>query len=163
MNKKQIIIAGGGTLLVAGIVYTILNSARKTNRFNELMLVIEENKSSVSGDISVLRGFDAGYEKEGTDGKKIILYKAAKVESIVDALREAFKNKPLQLSGTDEEAIYTIYRNIENQKKMAQVATRYQVKYGKPLIDVITSELNKNERTQLFNIVREKPLLQYIS
>jgi len=139
----------------------LIRKARRTNEFGELMLVIEENKSAAAGDISALKGFDAGYESESMGGKKIILYKTAKVETLVDTLHEAFKNKVLQLSGTDEEAIYSIYRGIENQKKMAQVATRYAKKYDESLLTRINSELNKNERTKLFNIVRNKPLVQY--
>jgi hypothetical protein len=164
MNKGQIIIAGSGTALIGGLIYLLLRSARRQNQFNELMLTLEQSKAQSVGDVSYLNAFKPGYEKEtaGT-GKMIILYTTAKVEQLVDALYEAFKNRPLKLSGTDEDAIYTIYGGIENQKKMAQVATRYQKKYGELLTDKINDELTKNERSRLFAIVKNKPSVQYAS
>jgi multidrug efflux pump subunit AcrB len=163
MNKTQILIASSGTAAVGGLIYLLLRDARRQNQFNELMLTIQESKAESGGDISYLNAFKPGYEKESTSGKKIILYTTAKVDQIVDAIYEAFKNRPLKLSGTDEEALYTIYSNIENQKKMAQVATRYQSRHGESLIDKINSELNKNERTRLFVIIKNKPAIQYQS
>jgi len=160
MNKKQLIIAVAGTAVVGGVLFFILNNAKRKNRFNELLLVLEESKAQAGGDVSYLKAFTPGFEKESSDGKKILLYTAAKVEQLVDALHAAFKTKLLKLSGTDEEAIFSIYQGIESQKKMAQVATRYQAKYGVSLNDKINSELTKNERTRLFSIVKNKPAYQ---
>jgi hypothetical protein len=161
MNKKQIIIATSGTALIGGIIFLILRNAKRQNQFGELMLTLEESKAQSGGDLGYLNAFKPGYEKQSEGGKKIIIYTTAKVEQLVDALNEAFKNRPLKLSGTDEDAIYSIYNNIENQKKMAQVANRYQIKYDKSLIDKINSELNQNERSRLFAIVKNKPAVQY--
>ncbi|MDD4970764.1 MAG: hypothetical protein PHT07_15160 [Paludibacter sp.] len=161
MNKKQLLIATGGTALLGGAIYYFLHKAKQQNEFNELLLILEQSKAEAAGDLGYLNALKPGYESEPMGGVRITLYTTAKIEEIVDALNDAFKNKVLKLSGTDEEAIYSIYRKIESQKKMAQIATRYGIKYGTSLIDKFNSELNKNERTKLFNIIKTKPVVQF--
>ena len=162
MDKKRLLIALAGTALVGSVVYLFLRNARRQNQFNELMMTLDSAKAQQEGNLGYLSGLKAGYEKEDVGGKSIILYKTAKVEELVDKLYNAFKNRILKLSGTDEDAIFTVYNSIENQKKMAQVATRYKAKYGDDLAKKIESELNDNERSRLFAIIQSKPAVQYV-
>lgn len=161
MNKKQVLIAGAGTAIVGISIYLLIRKSIRENNFNQLLLVLEQMKAADAGDLGYLKAFDPNYATASEGGQVVILYKAAKVDELADKLSEAFKNRPLQFSLTDEDAIYATYQSIESQKKMAQVAKRYQEKYGESLMDRLTSELNKSERTKLFNIVKEKPLVQY--
>jgi len=156
MTAKQLIIPSAGTAIVGGLIYYFLHKAKQTNEFNELLLVLEENKASTAGNLGYLNAFQAGFEKTPSDGKKVIMFTTAAIENIVDIL-----NKAMSGLGTDEDAIYNAYSGIQSQRKMAQIATRYAAKYGEGLLDRINSELNQNERTKLFNIVKSKPIDQF--
>jgi putative cell wall-binding protein len=156
MKAKELIIAGGGTAIVGGLIYFFLHKAKQQSSFNELLLVLEENKAETAGNLGYLNAFQAGFEKTSSNGKRVILLTTAAVESDVDTLYTAMKGW-----GTDEDAIYNTYSGIQSQRKMAQLATRYAAKYGENLLDRINSELNNNERTKLFNIVKSKPIDQF--
>lgn len=155
-NKKRgIIIATFGTAALAGVIYLIIRKIKNDNKFADLMLSIQQGAAQEKGDIGYLKAFDPKYFQEPMGGKAIILYKAAKLQELVDALQKAMKG-----AGTKETKINSIYAGIENQKKMSQVANAYAVKYGKPLIDKLKSELLENERETLFKLVAGKPLYQ---
>jgi hypothetical protein len=154
-ETKKILFVAAGSAIVGGVAFFIVRKITNNNKFAELMLTIHEGEAEQVGDISGLKALDPTYYNEPMGGKAIVLYKAAKLQELSDALYEAFKG-----IGTRDKKIYAIYTGIENQKKMSQVANAYAVKYGETLISRLIKELDEKERSSLYKIVKSKPEYQ---
>jgi hypothetical protein len=161
MKHREIVIASVGTLIIGGAAFYGVRKLVKNREFSELMLSIKEDQAQQAGQLSYLKAFDPTFVDQSTGGKSITLYTTARVETLVDTLHKAVHPVLFGL-GTDEKTIFATYTAIENQKKMSQLAKRYQAKYGVNLLADLTGDLDTSERQQLFSIVANKPEVQYV-
>jgi hypothetical protein len=161
MKNRQVLIASVGTAIIGGSAYLGVRTLIRNREFAELMLSIKEDQAQQAGELSYLKAFNPAWVDQSTSGRAISLYTTARVETLCETLHDAIHPFFFGL-GTDDKTIYGTYTSIENQKKMSQIAKRYQAKYGLNLLEDITGDLNTAERQQLFSIIANKPEIQYV-
>ena len=60
----------------------------------------------------------------------------------------------------DNEKLYSVFRNIQTQFQLSNVAFYFNLKYKKDMLEYIKSFLNSDEIERVFDIVKNYPLLK---
>lgn len=60
----------------------------------------------------------------------------------------------------DNEKLYSVFRNIQTQYQLSNVAFYFDLKYKKDMLEYIKSFLNSDEIERIFDMVKNYPLLK---
>ncbi|MCB9234078.1 MAG: hypothetical protein H6581_20645 [Bacteroidia bacterium] len=81
---------------------------------------------------------------------------AQKFNFWAERLKAAFDYQWMGIPQTDEEAVYSVFRELPNRQSFVVLAKVFEVKYGEPLIDALQSELDQSEQKKVAQIYQSK-------
>jgi len=153
-NKAYIIGGVGAVVLLSFIAYKIYKKNRDNKAiefFQEAELLLDPTKSSESS-----YAFNTEYWKTVTSGD--IITEASALD-VAKKIREVFG----YWGGIDEDALFSIYRNLKNIASMSRVADVFAKTYETDLLYAlrngtwtIRGEMDDEEMTKLMAIINEK-------
>lgn len=149
-NKKFYWIAGTVTVVALSVAGTLFAVQRRRllDELDDYILFIQGHKGDVRS-IDAIKGWNPNYYK--TTMQQRLTFST--VKSIGDEIQNAISGG-IKL-GTDEDKIYAALNRVANLSQLSQVAEYYAQKYKESLLGALQGDLNPDEMTQVFDIVKK--------
>jgi hypothetical protein len=141
--KKEVIII---YIVVALIAMFFITKILK--RFGILKSESKIAKEKAIKELDAMEYFNPMYSKD----KTFKPMSPSELKGMAKVLKKAMRG-----FGTNEEELYTVFKNLYNKVNISQLSEVYYERYKKNLESKIKNELNKKEKVKLVTIIRSLP------
>jgi len=153
-RENKIIISS--VFLISGIGYFVISHLRKNYLYKKILNNIKNNVNNY-GDIRDIKYFDGNsyiYYVKNNVSNKLIILKDAYITKYRKELYDAING-----TGTDEDKIKSIFRELKDGVQIAQVSQSYYDNYGKTLLQALIDDMdtNSDDMIEINNIIQSKP------
>jgi hypothetical protein len=130
LNKKTLYIAGGATIIIAGITLIIINKAANKKLVATITKIVREGITQYGTieDLKASVALDPKYWRTIPANSAASLLNIVQIRDIENDIYKAIKGV-----GTDRQAVITAFKRFKNKAQVSQVTEYFQKDYNKDL------------------------------
>jgi hypothetical protein len=144
MNKRNILIILGSSIVVGGVGYFVYTKFRNKREIREIHAKLDGNEGSYGSieDFQEVFNGSSYVQKMKNAHKNIIQLKPAYITKYRRELEDAIVG-----AGTDEVAIKDVFRKLKDRVQVAEVSDSYQRHNGENLLDALLDDMDADDKT----------------
>lgn len=164
MNRKSIVVTLSA-LVVSGsgvALWLVWRQRKREQRAAQIMRELTKLLNPATTGLLAENAFDVNYKDTvlNTTGQKVLTLKNEVALAHANTLYEAWN--PWWMGGDDEQALYGVFRMLQDKVQVSQIAEAYLKAFQVNLIDQMHEKLDEQEIKNILDLVNPLPAYRTI-